>query len=254
MSMLALSLWAQWAEAVKRGKPIENRPSWGESTPALAVARRTIGQRFVIHAALYCGTRREFSRSIQDLVELGVSVEGMATPGGMGSRSWPAGLPVWKPAEELQRGALVALVTLAGVILTLPGGHRIAFDRPLREADRELACLLCGAMVCRAGERCAKADPWALTGVGLLLGSAVALPVPVTCKGAQGFFKWERPSDEYGDGDVAARDAEAAESSVSTASAEACRCGGPFVLVGGRRDPGPRGGRGIFGHLATGGE
>jgi len=176
--MKALTLQQPWAWAVcHAGKRCENR-AWLTAPGLLAVARSLVGQRFAVHAAAGTGTREQFHDAIEAMIIMGrgsmPDLEVIPAPCARRPNQW-------FPAADLPRGAIVATARLDDVVRTVPGGHRLDPDG--------VRCLACGALPISAKPPCAHADPWAIPGtIGLILADVRVLPVPVPCKGVQGWW------------------------------------------------------------------
>ena len=178
--MKAITIRQPWAWSIcHAGKRIENR-EWLTAPSLLAVARRLVGQRFAIHAAQGMGKRPEFHAAAERVIEI-VGAPAMAR--------LPAILSDfkgrWSIANDVPRGAVVAVATLAAVVRTLDNGCRIP------EGNIVASCMLCRGML-PSSTPCPNADPWAIEGtVGLVLADVAVLPRPVPYKGGQGW--WEIP-------------------------------------------------------------
>lgn len=181
----ALSVHQPWIEAIclpeptepgaPRPKRIDNRDTWQERHPAITVARKLVGSRILLHASLSVGKREEFGMACEVIVSImgpANIVPRLVTP----NRARVA----WPPASSLPRGALVAWATLADVVTTTPDGHRTEVNPHGRSA-----CRLCGA---RTNAPCAKPDPWASPGIGLVFADVARLPAPIPFTGRQGWF------------------------------------------------------------------
>lgn len=176
--MKAITIQQPWAWAIcHAGKRIENR-AWHNAPGLLAQARRLVGQRIAIHAAKGMGKRSEFHAAAERVIEI-VGAEKMAR--------LPAILSDfkgrWSTANDVPRGAVVAVATLAALARTLDNGCRIP------EGNIVASCMLCRGML-PSSEPCSSADPWAIPGtIGLVLADVSVLTRSAPHKGAQGFFE-----------------------------------------------------------------
>jgi len=179
----ALTLQQPWAWAVcHASKRCENR-AWLGAPGLLAQARSLVSQRFAVHAAAGTGTRAAAHAAALDVICIvGPTCDAFVSAGGR-----------WLPAPELPRGAIVATARLAEVrhivdndahIEIVGPDGKVHYRRPVGDPMGDEARARPGYRVIERA-----ADPWAIPGtVGLLLADVRVLPVPVPCKGAQGWW------------------------------------------------------------------
>lgn len=156
--MKALTLWQPWAWAMAfAGKPVENR-TW-------APPHALLGQRIAIHAG-----KTMDEEALCDIAdEFGVMPTDWQPPSLVYERQGV------KRVGQLARGAVVAVGTLAGYVCDDGNGRVMANHL--------------GADVLRA----ARASPWYQGPIGWIVVERIALPTPVSCRGAQGL--WTLPPD-----------------------------------------------------------